>query len=249
MVLTQRAGLHSHLGSAYVAYVAPVPSTTFIMTYMSPRGFPTLDEPLPRVGGGPGFTRVIVCISIDLTCEQKLILSILLYGCESWCLTEELLHRLRVFHAQCLRAMSREGHAGKHTWEQHISSEQLMQELGLDAIDFYVARRQLRWLGHVSRMDWEASAYRGVCCLRGRHTRGRWARRGLPTAAAWPRRWTSSTSTTRAGRSSRLIGRGGGRCCRAARHRRLSNSRPRPRCPCPYPRPPRAPPACCGGAH
>jgi hypothetical protein len=32
---------------------------------------------------------------------------------------------------------------------------QLMQELGLDAIDFYVARRQLRWLGHVSRMDWE----------------------------------------------------------------------------------------------
>ena len=43
----------------------------------------------------------------------------------------------------------------KHTWEQHISSEQLMQELGLDAIDFYVARRQLRWLGHVSRMDWE----------------------------------------------------------------------------------------------
>ena len=31
----------------------------------------------------------------------------------------------------------------------------LMQELGLDAIDFYVARRQLRWLGHVSRMGWE----------------------------------------------------------------------------------------------
>ena len=51
-----------------------------------------------------------------------------------------------------------------------------MQELGLDAIDFYVARRQLRWLGHVSRMDWEASAYRGVCCLRGRHTRGRGGR-------------------------------------------------------------------------
>ena len=32
---------------------------------------------------------------------------------------------------------------------------QLMQELGLDAIDFYVARRQLRWPGHVSRMGWE----------------------------------------------------------------------------------------------
>jgi hypothetical protein len=109
---------------------------------------------------------------------NELILSILLYGCESWCLTEELLHRLRVFHAQCLRAMSREGHAGKHTWEQHISSEQLMQELGLDAIDFYVARRQLRWLGHVSRMDWERLPRRMLSAW-APHARPRWARRGL----------------------------------------------------------------------
>ena len=49
---------------------------------------------------------------------EALILSILLYGCESWCLTEELLQRLRVFHAQCLRAMSRV--ARKHTWEHRI---------------------------------------------------------------------------------------------------------------------------------
>ena len=40
-----------------------------------------------------------------------------------------------------------------HTWSEHISTQQLEQELGLDTIDFYVARRQLRWLGHVSRMD------------------------------------------------------------------------------------------------
>ena len=68
----------------------------------------------------------------------------------------------------------------KHTWEQHISSEQLMQELGLDAIDFYtIARWQLRWLGHVSPDGFGAltDRYRGACCcLRGRHTRGRRAR-------------------------------------------------------------------------
>ena len=106
----------------------------------------------------------------------------------------------------------------KHTWEHRISSMQLMQELGLDAIDFYVARRQLRWLGHVSRMGWERlprrmlSAWVPLC-----RTRGRGARRGLPTAAAWLRRWTSSTSTTRGGQSSLLTARAGGRCCRAAR--------------------------------
>ena len=32
---------------------------------------------------------------------------------------------------------------------------ELMQRLGLDGIDFYVARRQLRWLGHVRRMPME----------------------------------------------------------------------------------------------
>ena len=64
----------------------------------------------------------------------------------------------------------------KHTWEHRISSMQLMQELGLDAIDFYVARRQLHWLGHVSR--WAGSACRGACCPRGCRARGRGARRG-----------------------------------------------------------------------
>ena len=81
---------------------------------------------------------------------EALILSILLYGCEGWCLTEALLQRLRAFHAQCVRAMCRVSR--KHTWEHHIASDELRGRLGLDSIDYYVARRQLRWLGHVRRM-------------------------------------------------------------------------------------------------
>ena len=34
-----------------------------------------------------------------------------------------------------------------------VSSEELRARLSLDSIDYYVSRRQLRWLGHVSRMD------------------------------------------------------------------------------------------------
>ena len=81
---------------------------------------------------------------------QALILSILLFGCEAWCLTEVLMQRLRVFHAQCARAMCRV--TRKHTWEHHISSEQLRERLGLDSIELYIHARQLRWLGHVRRM-------------------------------------------------------------------------------------------------
>ena len=70
-------------------------------------------------------------------------LSIALYGCESWCLPEQLLDRLRVFHAQCVRAMCRV--TRWHTWQHHISTQELEQRLGLDDIDTYVKRRQLPW--------------------------------------------------------------------------------------------------------
>ena len=58
--------------------------------------------------------------------------------------------RLRVFHARCLRCICYVSR--KHTREHHISTESLMKQLGVDAIDFYVARRQLGWAGHVRRM-------------------------------------------------------------------------------------------------
>ena len=80
-------------------------------------------------------------------------LSISLYGCETWSLTEVLNQRLRGMHAQHLRAMCRVTRT--HTWQHHLSTQELGQRLGLDPIDTYVARRQLRWVGHVSRMDHE----------------------------------------------------------------------------------------------
>lgn len=43
----------------------------------------------------------------------------------------------------------------KHSWEHHISTQHLQQELGLASMDTYITRRQLRWLGHVRRMPFE----------------------------------------------------------------------------------------------
>ena len=80
-------------------------------------------------------------------------LSIALYGSECWCLPEPLLERLRVFHAQCLRAMCRVTRV--HTWRCHISTQELGQLMGIDSIDTYIYRRQLRWLGHVARMPFD----------------------------------------------------------------------------------------------
>jgi hypothetical protein len=80
-----------------------------------------------------------------------IILSILLYGCECWSLTEKILSRLRVFHNQCVRTMCRV--TRKHTWKHSITDETLRQRLNLHPVEFYIYGRQLIWLGKVTRME------------------------------------------------------------------------------------------------
>ena len=41
-----------------------------------------------------------------------------------------------------------------HVERQKITTEFVLGELGLRSIQTYLARRRLRWLGHVSRMEW-----------------------------------------------------------------------------------------------
>jgi hypothetical protein len=86
------------------------------------------------------------------TVYKVLILSILLYGCESWCLTQVMWRRLRTFHALCVRKMCRV--TRYHTWKHRVSTSTLLKRVGLRAIESYVYRRQLGWLGHVSRMKY-----------------------------------------------------------------------------------------------
>jgi hypothetical protein len=55
--------------------------------------------------------------------------------------------------AQHLRAMCNVTRT--QAWEERISTQALGQRLGIQSVDMYVARRQARWLGHVSRMPFE----------------------------------------------------------------------------------------------
>ena len=56
--------------------------------------------------------------------------------------------------AQHLRVMA--GVSWTHMWDEHISTQALQQLLHIDSVDMCVARRQLRWLGHMRRMDFES---------------------------------------------------------------------------------------------
>ena len=82
-----------------------------------------------------------------------LVVNILLYGSECWCLTEGQLGRLRVFHSRCIRSMCRV--TRWQTWQYRIKSATLRDRMRLETIDHYVSLRRLRWAGHVARMNME----------------------------------------------------------------------------------------------
>ena len=72
-----------------------------------------------------------------------LVLSILLYGSESWSLRADLFQRPRSFHNYACRSMYRITMA--HTIRHHIKSETLHQRLGLHSVDRNYHNRLLQW--------------------------------------------------------------------------------------------------------
>ena len=115
-----------------------------------------VDNRIEKAGAAFGALRKPLFSSTNITYQAKcmvyvgLILSILLYGSETWCLTEKFYKRLRNFHARCIRAICRVNR--RHTFKHRISSAELRRRVGVLSIDTYITRHQLRWAGHVARM-------------------------------------------------------------------------------------------------
>ena len=118
-----------------------------------------VENRIDKAGQAFGALRKNLFTSTQITLKTKrlayciLILTVLLYGSESWCLTEALYRQLRNFHARCVRTMCRV--TRKHTRTHRISTTQLLNRLELPTIDSFITKRQLRWAGHVSRMDYD----------------------------------------------------------------------------------------------
>ena len=70
-----------------------------------------------------------------------LVLSILLFGSESWCLTARSLNKLRAFHHRCARAIV--GTFRWHSWHYHITNATTLADAGIHSIGSYLFRRQL----------------------------------------------------------------------------------------------------------
>ena len=71
-------------------------------------------------------------------------LGILLYGCESWVLTEMLRAKLEAFHNRCVRAMCGVTHTHVRALCRR-GHEALSQRLGIPSMQLLISTRKLRW--------------------------------------------------------------------------------------------------------
>ena len=78
---------------------------------------------------------------------EAIVLSILLYSSETWTPYSSQVKVLNKFHLQCLRKMLR------ITWRDKITNNEVLSRCGSAHIQSILAKRTLRWVGHVERME------------------------------------------------------------------------------------------------
>ena len=88
----------------------------------------------------------------DVSRETKIavyhavVLTTLLYGCETWTLYRHSVRKLGQFHLQCLRKI-----AGIQ-WQDRIPNTEVLQMCGIPGIEALILKSQLRWVGHIIRI-------------------------------------------------------------------------------------------------
>ena len=77
---------------------------------------------------------------------RVMVMSVLLYGSETWAVTQQDLKRLHVFQMNCLRDI-----IGVTLWNKR-RNEDIMAEVGEIPVEDQVKLRRLQWFGHLQRM-------------------------------------------------------------------------------------------------
>ena len=78
---------------------------------------------------------------------QACVLSTLLYGAETWTTYAKHEKRLNAFHLRCLRKIL------NIKWQDKVPNTEVLSQAGIPSLVSLIAKRRLRWLGHVQRMN------------------------------------------------------------------------------------------------
>ena len=105
---------------------------------------------------------------------QALVMSVLLYGAETWTLLAADIGTLGAFHMKCQRQM-----LNIH-WGDHITNAEVLQKTGLSTISEILCNRRLSLFGHVARLDPEVPANKALLLMVN-------SREGRKPSSSWTR--------------------------------------------------------------
>ena len=78
---------------------------------------------------------------------RAVVLTTLLYGSESWVTYRRHLRLLERFHQRCLRII-----LNIH-WSDYVTNVEVLEQAVIASIEAMLLKAQLRWAGHVSRIE------------------------------------------------------------------------------------------------
>ena len=86
-------------------------------------------------------------VATKVAAYKAVILTTLLYGCESWTVYRRHITKLDQFHIRCLRKIAH------IKWQDLIPNTTVLERCQINGIESYLIAAQFRWTGHVIRMD------------------------------------------------------------------------------------------------
>ena len=78
---------------------------------------------------------------------RAVVLTSLLYGCETWTCYRRHIKKLDQFHLRCLRKIL------GISWDDRVTNQDVLRRAKLPGIEAMIMQAQLRWSGHVIRME------------------------------------------------------------------------------------------------
>ena len=103
------------------------------------------------IGALKKFNKIWKNKSISIKTKMKLyranVVSVLIYGCETWQLTEHQEDKLNAFDYNCLRKIM------KISWKDKVTNEEVRRKANIPPVTQIIRKQRLSWFGHVIRMD------------------------------------------------------------------------------------------------
>ena len=85
---------------------------------------------------------------------NSIVRSRMVFGCQTWSLSQQLLSKISAAYIRILRKMTRGGYRRKpNSWSFVLTNEQILRHCGTESIGLFIRRQQRNYLAHTVRRD------------------------------------------------------------------------------------------------